>query len=99
MAHRLAYSDIHGEIPKPLVVDHLCRNRRCVNPDHMEVVDIRTNVMRGEGAGAKHSRKTHCQHGHELSGDNLRINNVGHRVCKRCQAKTQAAYEARKRRK
>ena len=96
MAHRLAYADVRGEIPKPLVIDHLCRNRRCVNPDHMEAVHIVTNVMRGQGAGALHSKQTECKQGHPLTAGNVRINKHGHRICRTCEAKWQAAYAVRK---
>lgn len=95
-AHRVAYIDRFGEIPKPLVLDHLCRNRGCVNPDHMEVVTIRENTMRGNGAGARHARKTHCSHGHEFTVENTRITKHGHRVCKQCEYDWQRAYLIRK---
>lgn len=46
-SHRFAYEELVGEIPKGMVIDHLCRNRRCVNPSHMEVVTFEENVKRG----------------------------------------------------
>ena len=48
MAHRLVYSFLRGEIPDDHVLDHLCRVRRCVNPDHLEPVTVRENTLRGE---------------------------------------------------
>lgn len=70
-AHRATYSLIKGPIPAGLVIDHLCRNRICVNPDHLEPVTNKENVLRGTGISAANARKTHCKNGHELSGDNL----------------------------
>jgi hypothetical protein len=71
MVHRVVYEEFVGKIPKGLVIDHLCRNRACVNIKHMEVVTHRTNILRGVGLAAKHSNKIHCINGHLLSGDNL----------------------------
>ena len=85
-AHRLAWVSKNGTIPSNLVIDHLCRNRACVNPAHMELVSRGENVLRGEGESAKHSRKTHCPRGHIYSAENtyVRLDRKG-RMCIQCQ--------------
>lgn len=63
-AHRLVYELLHAKIPDGLFLDHLCRVRHCVNPEHLEPVTKRTNTLRGIGFPALNSRKTHCPKGH-----------------------------------
>jgi len=72
MAHRWSYNHFVGPIPEDLVLDHLCRNRACVNPDHLEAVPSPVNILRGFGPPANNKRRTHCLAGHHLSGDNVR---------------------------
>ncbi|WP_431978324.1 HNH endonuclease signature motif containing protein [Propionibacterium freudenreichii] len=84
LAHRVSWNLLVGEIPEPLQLDHLCRNRGCVNPDHLQPVDIATNVLRGAGVTAANARKTRCKRGHPLRGKNLAINTRGQRVCRAC---------------
>ena len=69
--HRYAYECFVGPIPASLTLDHLCRNRACCNPAHLEAVTHKTNILRGEGGGAINARRTHCKHGHPLAGENL----------------------------
>lgn len=95
-AHRAVYATINGEVPDYLVLDHLCRNRRCVNPDHLEPVTSKTNILRGEGAAAVNARKTHCVNGHALSEENL-VPGVTWRQCRVC-ARRYARVSAQKRR-
>lgn len=82
-AHVLAYEAFVGPVPDGLELDHLCRNRTCVNPRHLEPVTHRENVLRGECFAAVNARKTHCPQGHPYAGDNLYIE--GHsRRCRKC---------------
>jgi len=85
MAHRVAWELLIGPIGAGLELDHLCRNRACVNPDHLEPVTHEENMRRApwEAAAAKRA-KTHCPKGHPYSGDNLLINSKGRRECKSC---------------
>lgn len=83
-AHRISYEYFRKKIPKGLTIDHLCRNRRCINPDHLEPLTIGENVLRGNTVSGINSRKTHCKHGHPLSGENLGIEKNGSRVCYTC---------------
>jgi hypothetical protein len=84
LAHLVAYRCLVGPIPADLALDHLCRNRRCVNPEHLEPVTDKVNILRGNAPAAINSRKTHCQRGHPLKGDNLGVDSTGRRRCKKC---------------
>lgn len=78
-AHRVSYLLHKGDIPEGCEIDHLCGNRACVNPDHLEAVPHRVNSARGN----LKRRKTHCKNGHPLSGENLLITAQG-RWCRAC---------------
>lgn len=72
-AHRIVYEIFKGPIPRGLQLDHLCRNRKCVKPSHLEAVTARENILRGEGASARNSQKTHCPYGHEYTEKNTYV--------------------------
>ncbi len=84
-AHRVAYELARGPIPEGLFVDHLCRNRRCCNVDHLEVVTHRENTLRGVSPVALNAQKTHCKHGHEFTEANIYRDAQGSRKCRTCQ--------------
>lgn len=72
-AHRFSYVAFNGFLPTNLTIDHLCRNRICVNPKHLEAVSLAENKLRGNSPAAINLRKTHCAKGHPYSGDNLKV--------------------------
>jgi hypothetical protein len=86
LAHRASYLIFKGPIPDGLEIDHLCRDKRCVNPEHLEAVTRQTNLLRGTGFAARHARQTHCKRGHEFTDANTYISARGERVCRTCRA-------------
>lgn len=95
VAHRFAWELLVGNIPDKLELDHLCKNRKCVNPKHLELVTHWENLRRGDGFTGVNLRKTHCKYGHLLSGDNLlgseEYRKHHGRPCKTCHRKYQNA--------
>lgn len=84
--HRLSYHLLVGKFPAHLTIDHLCRNRRCLNPKHLEPVTLKENCLRGIGPTALNAKKKTCALGHPYVGDNLRVSKRGYRCCIKCQA-------------
>jgi hypothetical protein len=91
-AHRFAYERWVGPISEGLQVDHLCRQRCCVNPEHLEAVTARENTLRGTAPAAANARKVLCKNGHPLSGPNLTTRPCGRRACVAC---IKAYYQTR----
>lgn len=92
--HRVAYELTRGPIPDGLVIDHLCRRRHCVNPDHLEPVTHRINIRRGVSPAARRAHQTHCGRRHIFDNANTYTAPNGTRHCRRC-----AAGRARTRRR
>lgn len=82
LAHRFSYETLRGEMSGDLVLDHLCRVRDCVNPDHLDPVTNRENVLRGVGASAINAGKTHCPNGHLYTAETVYASKC--RRCKLC---------------
>ena len=84
--HRVAYEEYVGPIPVGLDLDHLCRQRECCNPHHLDPVTRRENDLRGDTFAARNAAKTHCPRGHALTDGNLIPSNLkrGSRACLTC---------------
>jgi len=96
-AHRVSYQLFVGPIPLHMTIDHLCRNRPCVNPAHLEVVSRGENTLRGMSFSAINARKTACIHGHPFVGYNVYFRPSGGRSCRTCLKLRQRGYsKARK---
>lgn len=93
--HRVVLELSGVEIPDGMQVDHVCRNRKCCRPNHLDVVTGAENLRRGNGASAVNFRKTTCKHGHPLFGDNVRIRKSGKRQCMECQRQHDSVERAR----
>lgn len=91
-AHRFAYQLVVGLVPDGLVLDHLCRNKSCVRPLHLEAVTQQVNVIRGDSA----VWSDQCRRGHPFDVENTYIDPRGYRVCKTCRRATLARHRAKR---
>jgi hypothetical protein len=100
LVHRVQYEYAKGPIPRGYEIDHLCRNRACVNPDHLEAVSHKINCRRGIAGmvnGLRNVGKTHCKRGHEYTDDNTYRNpKTGARSCKQCRKAALEKYRVSK---
>jgi hypothetical protein len=97
-AHKWLYEQLNGPVDPGIELDHMCRVRHCVNPEHLEPVTHRENTLRGTGPTAQNARKKECKNGHKLEGDNLIINSRNERGCRICRDEYERNYRGRKKR-
>jgi hypothetical protein len=95
-AHRFSYELAVDAIPEGMQIDHLCRNTRCVNPAHMEVVTQQENLRRGTGASALNAAKNECKNGHPFDLFNTYFDANGWRHCRACMKEREQKYRAKR---
>jgi hypothetical protein len=83
-SHVVSFEIAYGPVPDGLEIDHLCRNRSCVSPAHLEAVDHRTNMLRGSGCFKRGATPSHCGAGHPRAEENTVLDNRGYRECRIC---------------
>lgn len=86
LTHRVMFTAANGMIPAALQIDHLCRNRSCCNPSHLEAVPSRENTLRGDTVPARNAAKTHCPRGHLYGPDNAYPSDLKRGKQRRCRA-------------
>jgi hypothetical protein len=94
-AHRVLYELLVGPIPEGSQLDHLCRNRACVRPAHLEPVTCRENLMRGQTLAAENAAKTRCPRGHPYDEVNTYVDPSGARRCRVCARNCRSARRER----
>ena len=95
LVHRIAYEHFREPIPDGLTIDHLCKNKACVNPMHLEPVSNRINNLRGYSSSALNAKKTHCPEGHEYTSENTYMHR-GMRHCRTCHRLQERQRKAKK---
>lgn len=95
-AHIVSYLLFVGDVPNGMELDHQCRNRTCVNPEHLKPMTHQENVRIGEGHAGVNARKTHCNRGHEFDYWNTYIRLNGNRRCRKCVMVTYYERKARR---
>ncbi|MFC8277185.1 HNH endonuclease signature motif containing protein [Streptomyces sp. NPDC057271] len=95
-AHRASYELLVGPIPEGKQIDHLCSNRRCINPHHLEPVTPWENVMRGRTPAATNAAKIACLRGHLFTSANTYISPKGSRECRACRSNASTRSKQRK---
>jgi hypothetical protein len=93
LAHRVSYEALKGKIPEGLQLDHLCKNRACVNPDHLEIVTQLENWERGLSPPRLNRDKTSCKRGHPLDVINTYVSKDGTRYCRACNLENVKRYQ------
>lgn len=90
LAHRVSWEMASGPIPRNMTIDHLCRVRSCVNPEHMEIVTAAENTRRGQRDAV--AARTHCFKGHPWTPENTLQSN-GRRRCRTCRREAQVTRD------
>jgi hypothetical protein len=92
-AHRWAWELVNGQIPDEFVIDHICRNRKCVLPEHLRMITQQENIM----AGLHNiNNRSHCNQGHPFVKENIMIRKSGKRECAECNRTRARANYAKK---
>lgn len=97
VVHRVTWEQTHGPVADGLQIDHLCRNRACANPSHLEPVTQAENLRRGRGVCALNALKTKCPKGHPLNEENTYVDPRGYRDCRICRARRRREFYVKER--